>query len=323
MAIFSKQFEKWVDKRMLVGREISLNSKRVYVLPTKAGLAFMLLLFIILLVGINYQNNLAYGLCFLLSAVMFLTIIHTCRNLSGIKLINAGAEPIFAGDLANFRMRLEVTKGTTRQAIAVIWNDDRKKQEDNNLQLIDIEKLAGAELLLAKLAKKRGIFSPGKVHLETQFPLGLFVTWVQIDLLFKVVVYPKPIEGVISTLGHAGNEEEGLHAHGKGVDDFQGLRTYQPGDSMRLVNWKSFSKGQGLFVRDFSALAGKEPWLDFDQVDGSVEHRLSVLCFWVLKMEQEQQPYGVRLPGFELTPSIGDKHKLAALYALAMHGVTQ
>lgn len=64
MAIFSKQFEKWVDKRMLVGREISLNSKRVYVLPTKAGLAFMLLLFIILLVGINYQNNLAYGLCF-------------------------------------------------------------------------------------------------------------------------------------------------------------------------------------------------------------------------------------------------------------------
>lgn len=322
MAIFAKQFERWVTKRMPIGKEIQLNSKRVYILPTKAGLAFMVLLLTILMVGINYQNNLAYGLCFLLSSVFFLTIIHTCRNLSGIRLINSGADPVYADDLASFRIRLEVDKNTSKQAIAITWVDEQENQDYSHLQLIDIDKLAGAEILLSKTAKKRGVFYPGKVYLETQFPLGLFVTWVQIDLLLRVIVYPKPLEGVISTIGHAGDEEEGLHAHGRGVDDFQGLRSYQPGDSMRLVNWKSFSKGQGLFVRDFSSLAGKEPWLDFEQVAGSVEHRLSVMCYWILKLEQERQAYGVKLPGYEAAPALGDKHKFAALYALAMHGIT-
>lgn len=323
MAIFPKLFDKWATKRMPKGREVKLDTKCIFVVPTKAGLAFMLLLVTILLVGINYQNNLAYGLCFMLSSITFLAIIHTCRNLAGIKVANVGASPIFAEESASFRIQLEVIKGATRQAIGLRWVDIAHEELLTSLQLVDINKLAGAELLLNKVTSKRGIFKPGRIYLETQFPLGLFVSWTEIDLLFKVTVYPKPVEGILSTLGHSGDEEEGMHSFGRGVDDFQGLRTYQPGDSKRLINWKSFSKGQGLFVRDFTALVGKDPWLDFDLVEGHVEHRLSVLCYWVLKMSQEQRPFGLKLPGVELSPAIGDKHKQAALSALALYGVTK
>lgn len=325
MNIISSLFKQWAKKRLPIGRQITLNYNRVFILPTKAGIVFAAMLFVILLVGINYQNNLAYGLCFTLSSVMFLTIIHTCRNLSGISLTNAGAEPVFAEDIANFKIRLEITQGKhiLRQAIGIRWAKTSETTDLQDMQLVDVGKLEGAELLLSKKAPKRGFFSPGKIYIETQFPLGLFVTWTELDLLLNVIVYPKPIEGTLSSLGHAGDDEEGLHSFGRGVDDFQGLRTYQPGDSKRLLNWKSFSKGQGLFVRDFTALAGKDPWLDYEYVEGNPEHRLSVLCYWVLKMAQEQRPYGFRLPTLELPPAVGDKQKNTALHALALYGISK
>lgn len=321
MSYFSKKINAWTIKRMPRGKTLSLKSRRVFVLPTKAGFAFIALMFIILMVGINYQNNLAYGLCFTLGALFFLTIIHTCSNLSGITVLNMGAESAFAEEMLSCKLRLESIGAKTKQAIGIGW-DDSNSMEDGWLQRVDVDGTSGVDILLPHVARRRGYFYPGKVYIETRFPLGLFVAWVKVDPLFKVVIYPKPLESPLSTIGLAGREEEGLHAFGRGVDDFQGLRSYQPGDSMRLVNWKSFSKGQGVFVKDFSALAGKEPWLDFDQVDGSVEHRLSVLCFWALRMEKDHQPYGLRLPNQELSPSVGEHHKKEVLYALATYGIS-
>lgn len=320
MSYFSNKMNDWASKRMPRGKAIELNSRQVFVVPTKAGFAFIALLLIILLVGINYQNNLAYGLCFMLGALFFLTIIHTCANLSGLKIINMGAEPVFAGEMINCKLRLETLKGKTKQAIAVGWagNDE---VGNNQLQWVDVDGLSGVEVLLTQIANRRGFFYPGKIYIETRFPLGLFVTWIKIDPLFNVIIYPKPVESSLLTIGLAGDEEEGTNSVGRGVDDFQGLRSYQPGDSMRLVNWKSFSKGQGVFVKDFTALVGKEPWLDFEQAEGSIEQRLSVLCFWALKMEKDQQPYGLRVPNYELSPSVGEYHKKEVLNVLAAYGI--
>lgn len=319
MSYFSKKIDSWTVKHMPKGKTIELRNRQVFVLPTTAGFSFILLLLIILLVGINYQNNLAYGLCFILGSLFFLTIIHTCSNLSNLKIINRGAEPVFAGQMASCRLRLECLKGKTKQAIAVGWHNN--SNDESHLQWIDVDHVSGVEILLTQIADRRGFFYPGKVYIETRFPLGLFVTWIKIDPFFEVIIYPKPVEDYLSTVGIAGKEEEGLQSFGRGVDDFQGLRSYQAGDSMRLVNWKSFSKGQGVFVKDFSALAGKEPWLDFEQISGSIEHRLSVLCFWALKMEKDLQPYGLRLPNCELSPSVGELHKKEVLNALAMYGI--
>lgn len=322
MTYFSKKIDSWALKRMPKGKAIELKNRQVFVLPTKAGFSFILLMLIILLVGVNYQNNLAYGLCFILGSVFFLTIIHTCYNLSNLKIINMGAEPTYAEERVSCKLRLESLKGKTKQALAIGWDIDVDKADDAGLQWIDVDGVSGAEILLTQTTSRRGFFYPGKIYIETRFPLGLFVTWIKVDPLFKVVIYPKPIEDNLSTLGMVGDEEEGMHAFGRGVDDFQGLRSYQSGDSMRLVNWKSFSKGQGVFVKDFSALTGKEPWLDFEQADGSIEHRLSVLCFWALKMEKDQQPYGLKLPNYELSPAMGDFHKKTVLNALATYGIS-
>lgn len=308
--------DKWIQKKRLLGKNITLDIRKVFILPTKAGIGFICLLATVLLVGINYQSNLAYALCFLMSSIFLLGIFHTCRNLSHITLANAGASAVFVGDLVSCHVKLSTPKGN-KQAINVSWN-----KMLNEHSLVDVSPLVDADVLLTMPAEKRGLFYSMPIRIETTFPFGFFISWAVVDLLFNAVIYPKPIEGKITIVGRSGEDDEGAHARGRGVDDFQGLKSYQPGDSMRLVNWKSFSKGQGILVKDFSALVGKDNWLDFDQVEGGVEQRLSVLCYWVLRMEQQQQLYGLKLPNYELSPSMGEGHKQQALYALATYGIT-
>ena len=50
----------WVRRRQ--GEDqlpLTILTRRLYILPTRAGLAFALLLFVMLLAGINYSNSIA------------------------------------------------------------------------------------------------------------------------------------------------------------------------------------------------------------------------------------------------------------------------
>jgi uncharacterized protein (DUF58 family) len=98
------------------------------------------------------------------------------------------------------------------------------------------------------------------------------------------------------------------------------LRSYQPGDSKRRMHWKAYSRGQGLLVKDFAALSGRDLCLDFDSLSGDVERRLSLLCHWVLHLSERQQPFALRLPGCQLAQDSGEQHREACLRALALFG---
>lgn len=72
-----------------------------------------------LLVGINYQNSLAYGLTFLLMAVFVVTILHTYRNLAGLVLKAGGGAAVFVGEQACFRVRPKAASASTRPSRSV------------------------------------------------------------------------------------------------------------------------------------------------------------------------------------------------------------
>jgi len=116
-------------------------------------------------------------------------------------------------------------------------------------------------------------------------------------------------------------EDDGQATRGQGVDDYQGLRSWQPGDSMRRMHWKAWSRGQGLMVKEFTDLSGHDLCLDFMALGGDIEERLSRLCYWVLELSQRQQPFALRLPGFLSPVDSGDAHREACLRQLALYGV--
>ena len=137
-----------------------------------------------------------------------------------------------------------------------------------------------------------------------------------------MLVDPRPLAAALPrlTAGAHDSEEQGRRSLGQRSDHFQGLRSYQPGDSKKRLHWKAYSRGQGLLVKDFAALAGRDMCLDFDAISGDVETRLSHLCHWVLQLSAAQQAFALHLPNQQLPLASGAAQREACLRALALFG---
>lgn len=314
IAAVRQRWARWQAQRLPPAARIRLTQRRIFIIPTRVGAAFFVALTLMLLVAINYQNSLAYGLTFLLGALFIVAILHTYRNLSGLTLSAAGGQAVFVGEQARFRVQLEGDE-RAHQAIALGW-------PPQPLSTLDVAAQGANACELDLPARRRGWLRPGRLRVESRFPLGLLVAWSWVDLQQALLVYPRPLEGELplATGQDDDPEDEGLRRAGLGVDDYQGLRAYQPGDSRRRLHWKAYSRGQGLLVKDFAALSGRDLWLDFDALDGDPEQRLSLLCHWVLELSERLQPFALRLPGVQFAPAIGEAHREACLRALALYG---
>lgn len=313
--LLASRWSRWLEKRIPPARQVQLNQRRIFILPTREGLLFGVALLLMLLAAINYQNSLAYGLTFLLLSLGLVTILHTYRNLAGLVLAAGEAPPVFAGEQACFRLRLQ-SAGRAHCGIALGWPPAA-------LQQLDVEADGSGEVELFLPAERRGWLRAPRLRVESRFPLGLLVAWSWVDLDLAALVYPRPLPGELPPAGGVGedDEEPGVAAQHSGVDDFQGLRSYQSGDSRRRLHWKAWSRGQGLLVKDFTELHSHDLWLDFDSLGGDREARLSLLCHWVVQLAGHGQPFGLHLPGVSRAPAMGAAQRDLCLRDLALFGL--
>src|ERR1700761_2428362 len=92
-----RRMAKWIRKRQGPDNlPLTLSRRRLYILPTRAGLGFTILLALMLVAGLNYANSTALFLTFLLGGFTLVTMHQCHRNLQGAQLITATAEPTFA-----------------------------------------------------------------------------------------------------------------------------------------------------------------------------------------------------------------------------------
>ena len=314
MRLLPRLRDRWLLKRIPPGPSVRLDQRRIFIMPTAVGLSFIIALMLMLIAAINYENSLAYALTFLLGSLFVVTILHTWRNLAGLELQAGGSEAVFVGEQARLRVRLE-SRGRLYQAVALGW-------PASGLQQVDVPAGGTCDVELSLPTEHRGWLRPGRLRVESRFPLGILVAWSWIDLQLATLVYPQPAEGELpQTGGHAEEQGDGGRVQGVGIDDYQGLRPWQPGDSRRRMNWKAYSRGQGLLVKDFSAFAGEDPLLDFDALGGDVESRLSVLCHCVVELSAHQRPFALSLPGLSFDAGTGVEHRGRCLRALALFGL--
>ena len=114
---------------------------------------------------------------------------------------------------------------------------------------------------------------------------------------------------------------EGEMVSSMGVDDFQGLNTYQPGDPPRRIHWQSYSRGRGLHVKTFGGQAGTDWVLDLDAVrEGDIERRLSILCFHLLQGHRQRCSVALKLGPQAIPAGRGRVHRDRCLRALALYG---
>lgn len=293
-------------------RDVVLVQRRVFILPTRLGLAFGGTLLLMLIASVNYSLSLGYVLTFLLGAMGLNAMLHTYRNLANLRVSATHSTAVFAGDRAHFTVEIGNPNHYGRHAIALTCRKDDEA-------LVDI---APGQTALAGItieAPRRGILRPGRLTLHTHYPLGLYRAWSYLELDLSCVVYPRPAPPGIALPARTAAHRDGA-ASGAGEDDFAGLRPYHVGDSPRHVAWKASERSEALLAKQFSGRAMTECWLDWNETPSAldIEARLSWLARWVLDAHGANIGYGLRLPGLTVPISVGELHRARCLEALAL-----
>jgi len=300
--------------------EVVLGPRRVFILPTRAGLGFALLLAVLLIGSINYALGLGFGLTFLALSCALVDMVATNRNLARLALQQGRVAPVFAGQEAQFELQVFNRTRLARYAIRADFADVLDPRH-----VADIAPGTHAILTLAVPTLQRGWLAPARVKLSTRFPLGLFNAWSYWRPAARALVYPRPEDGA-PPLPLDGGGGGALRAAGH--DDFAGVRNYQAGDSPRQLAWRQIARlgsdyGGALVSKHFEGGGGDELVLDFDALPASLdlETRLSRMTRWVLDAESRALPYAFRLGALRVDPALGAAHQAACLRALALYGI--
>jgi len=293
---------------------ITLDRQRIFILPTRHGLMFAVVLLLMLVGSINYSLSLGFVLTFLLGGMALVSILHTYRNLAQLTIGAGKTMSVFAGQQASFTLCLSNSGTTERYAVGVML-------EKHPPQFVDVPASETVTTALALHAPQRGILRSGRFTLFTRFPLGLFRAWSKLDLDMTCIVYPQPDTARLPQLsGIQGRGDMAIAAEGS--DDFRGMRPYHTGDSLRHVAWKALAQGRGMLTKQFSGQARPELWLDWEALAGmDTEARLSRLCRWVLDAQNAGLSYGLRVPGATIPAGNGEVHQRTCLEALALFGI--
>lgn len=294
---------------------ILIEPRKIYILPTRFGLLYGVMLLAMLLGSNNYGSNPGFLLTFLLAGLGMAALFQTWKNLTGIEVTAPRTEAVYSGSEAVYPLRLQNKHNATRAGIGASIQSFRSRIQD----FVDLEPNSHATLHVTKHASQRGYLPVGRVLLRSRFPLGLFHAWVYIEPQSDCLVYPQPSE-IGDGISFSSDESESANIAETGDDDFAGHKPYQSGDSVMHVDWKALARGKGWWLKNFDAARGEEIWLRWDATKGDdVEQKLSLLTRAVLDLDLMDVKYGLELPTLEIPPDTGGSHRLRCLKALALY----
>jgi uncharacterized protein (DUF58 family) len=292
----------------------SLHSRRIYIVPTRLGVAFGAMLFVMLIAGLNYGNSAAMFLTFLLAGFALVSMHQCHRNLLRTSFISAAASPMFAGTAGTLRIALGNEAHFTRFGIEVAALDGPSGSADLPMS-------GQAQVSVMLPPSKRGVLRVDRLHVSTSYPYNLFRAWTWVHLPIEIVVYPRA-RGVLPMPTESG-QKAGTRAMAiAGSDEWMGLRPFRDGDSPRQVAWKAYARGAPLLVKEYSALGAELRLFDFSKLPHlETEARLEQLARWIVDADSRGERYGLAMPGQLLEPDSGPQHRHQCLEALARYGL--
>jgi uncharacterized protein (DUF58 family) len=278
-----------------------LGHGNIYILPNKVGLLFLVMVFVVWLLGTNYQNNLILAVAYLMIGIMLVSIFHSYANLAGIRVKALGASAVFAGEPVPFHLELTRASTYASEQIRLNW-------ENGDPLTRDLTAHTPEPITLLAPPAPRGRFSPGLLRIASNYPLGMITAWSWLRLDTEAIIYPEPIACPEPVPHLSANDKEDGGAHQGRGDDFAGLRRYEPGDSLKHIAWKQLALERGLLSKS----------LAWDSLTLPLEARLSGLCYWALMYDNAATLYDLRLPHVQLPSATGSSHLAHVLTHLAL-----
>jgi uncharacterized protein (DUF58 family) len=309
------KWRAWWEARKEPSDSQTLTQRNIYIVPTRAGLAFGVTLLLLLVASINYQLSLGFALTFLLAGSAAASMHMTHGSLRGLTLHLKPLQPAFAGEAAALEV-VVTNPGGLRLGVGFGLDAGTRPVV---LSYAEIAAAGQTTVRLAWLAPRRGRHALPLVRAESRFPFGLFRAWTIWRPSGALWVYPTPETPTPPwPFAPASQSDPRPRLALAAGTEFEGVRAYRRGDTLRQVVWKKAARTGELVSRETSAGTQREVWLQWPQAGGGDEEaRLSRLAAWVLGADAAGQSFGLRLPGVELAPGVGAAHRHLALQALA------
>jgi uncharacterized protein (DUF58 family) len=287
---------------------LTLASRRIYILPTRPGWIFALLVVVTFIAGMNYGNGLALLFAFWMAGFALVAMVQTQRNLAGTRIISASAEPAFAGEC----IALSITASSLGAVGDLVLSTDNAATESTGVP--------DSPLQLKIAAQRRGRWHAPPLRLTSTAPFGLFRTWTWLSPGLSTLVYPRPV-GTLP-LPDSPGDEGGSSGMSSDDEELAWLRDFREGDSPRQVAWKAYARGASLLVREYRGRTMVARDFDFAALqDPDLEARLSQLARWCADAARHGEAWTLRLPGSAPLAGQGEQHLERCLRQLALHGI--
>jgi uncharacterized protein (DUF58 family) len=289
---------------------LTLRSRRLYIVPTRAGGVFAALIGVTFIAGMNYGNGLAMLLAFWLTGFALVAMLQTHRTLAGTRIVAASAQATFVAGVVYLQIQLE--SNTAADDFSARIDADSVRGTMHPLQ---------PERTLVTLslpATRRGRWQAPPVCIESRAPFGLFRTWTWLQLPTHTLIYPRAA-GSLPPPQDAG-ERMGNSIAAAGLDELAWLRPFREGDSPRQVAWKAYARGAPLLVREYRGSGAAHKEFNYESLTLDHEARLSQLCRWVVDAAAAGERYSLQLTTAQRLDGEGSEHREHCLQALALFG---
>jgi uncharacterized protein (DUF58 family) len=246
---------------------------------TREGTVYLAIILVMVLAALNTGNNLLFIILASLLAGILVSGVVSRMVLTGIELSLELPEHIFAGQPILASLTLHNRKNLLPSFSLTARGDPGEKRpatEGEGLRCsgrsilaesVYFPYLPGGKSTCQQVEltfPRRGRYQQDVFHVSSKFPFGFLLKTRQVKTERQIVVYPpvEPTEEFYEILPLLSGELES-YSRGRGHDLYS-IRSYQPMDSARSVDWKATAKAQELKVREFTREDERRVELVFD-----------------------------------------------------------
>ncbi|MCR9203885.1 MAG: DUF58 domain-containing protein [Halobacteriovoraceae bacterium] len=261
-------------------KKLTRRHDKIFIIPNRYGIYFLTIIFILFLISLSYGHSLAFTTTFVFVSLVMTSAHYTNFNLSGLEVVALHPPlDLYSGMKGELRVTLKNNKKKTR---------------------FDLLAEVGKKGISKPVTLERGEYLIERITLSSAFPFGLFMAWKYWYLDSHFIVFPKiPEETPILPKAQSFQQSRGAHK-GKeevGSEEFFGHIEYQEGMPLRSIDWKAYSRGKGILLKQFVEENDLQFTFSLDELKGELEERISSLTGWIEEAEKLGVSYSVNLEG--------------------------
>src|ERR1700690_781828 len=164
---------------------VTIDRRRIYILPTRFGLMLAALIVAMLIAGLNYNSNLGLAFPFLMARPPVVAMHHCHRNLLGLGVdVNVEADAFAGGDAA-FEFTLRNPSTVDRRDIEIRLAADAEAVQS-------VAANSDERVTVSAAVTRRGVRRFRQFGLRPRYPYGWFRAWTYVQGSLSAFVAPQP-----------------------------------------------------------------------------------------------------------------------------------